>query len=127
MVVFNTDWINYFLTFITVWLDNDRMVHAIFDSKLFLSDDTVSAIKEHVREILFRNKKLNPNYWCTCLPYKLQNGGYHKDSLRMDYIILMPLSCKFFLWNGIDLSRENELLLTNCWYDDVILTFKFKF
>ena len=99
------------------------MVHAIFDSKLFLSDDTVSPIKEHVREILFRNKKLNPNYWCTCLPYKLQNGGYHKDSLRMDYIILMPLSCKIFLWNGIDLSRENELLLTNRWYDDVILTF----
>ena len=99
------------------------MVHAVFDSKLFLSDDTVSVIKEHVGEILFRNKKLNPNYWCTCLPYKLQKGGYHKDSLRVDYIILMPLSSKCFLSNGMDLSRENKLLLTNSWYDDVILTF----
>ena len=37
------------------------MVHVVSDSKLFLSDDAVSVIKEHVREILFRNKKLNPN------------------------------------------------------------------
>ena len=60
-----------FRYFITVWIDIDFMVHAVFDSKLFLSDDTVSVIKEHVREILFRNKKLNLNYWCTYLPYKL--------------------------------------------------------
>ena len=99
------------------------MVLAVFDGKLFLSDDTVSVIKEHVREILFRNKKLNPYYWCTCLPYKLQKRGYHKDSLRLDYIIFMPLSSKFFLSNGIDLSREYELVPTNSWYDDAILTF----
>ena len=61
-----------FPDFITVWLDKDRMVHAVFDSKLSLSDNIVPAIKEHVREILFRNKELNLNYWCTCLPYKLQ-------------------------------------------------------
>ena len=47
--------------FITVWIDKNRMVRAVFDSKLFLSDDSVSVIKEQVREILFRNKKLNPN------------------------------------------------------------------
>ena len=54
--------------FISVWLDKDRMAHAVFDSKLFLSDDALLVIKEHVRDILFRNKKLNPNYWCMCLP-----------------------------------------------------------
>ena len=42
-----------FSDFITVWLDKDRMVHVVFDRKLFLSDDTVLVIKEHVREILF--------------------------------------------------------------------------
>ena len=85
-----------FRYFITVWIDIDCMVHAVFDSKLFLSDDTVSVIKEHVREILFRNKKLNLNYWCTYLPYKLRKGGYHKDLIRLDYIILMPVSFKYF-------------------------------
>ena len=47
--------------FITVWLNKNRMVDAIFHSKLFLTDDTVSVTKEHVKEILFRNKKSNPN------------------------------------------------------------------
>ena len=42
-----------FSDFITVWLDKDRMVHAVFDRKLFLSDDTVLVIKKHVRKILF--------------------------------------------------------------------------
>ena len=42
-----------FSHFITVWLVKDCMVHAVFDRKLFLSDDTVLVIKEHVREILF--------------------------------------------------------------------------
>ena len=42
-----------FPRFITVYLDKDRMVHAVFDNKLFLSDDTMSVIKEQVREILF--------------------------------------------------------------------------
>ena len=39
--------------FITVWLDKGCMVHAVFDSKLFLSHDAVSVIKEQVREIFF--------------------------------------------------------------------------
>ena len=30
---------------------------------------------------------------------------------------------QIFLSSGVDLSRENELLLTNSWYDDVTLTF----
>ena len=31
-----------FPDFITIWLDRDRMVHAGFNGKLFLSDDAVS-------------------------------------------------------------------------------------
>ena len=54
---------------------------------------------------------------------RVKKGAYHKDSSRLDYIILMPISSKSFSSNGIDLSRENELLLKNSWYDDVILTF----
>ena len=30
--------------FISVWLDKDRMAHAVFDSKLFLSDDALLVI-----------------------------------------------------------------------------------
>ena len=61
-----------FPDFITIWLDRDHMVHVVFSIKLFLSDDAVSVIKDCIREILFQNKKLNPNYWCTCLPYELR-------------------------------------------------------
>ena len=39
--------------FITTYLGKDHMVHAVFGSKLFLSDDTVSLIQERVRKILF--------------------------------------------------------------------------
>ena len=81
------------------------MVHALFNGKSFLSADAFSVIKECIREILFRNKSLNPNYWCMCLPYVLKKGGY-KDSLRLDYIILVPVSSKFFIeWYRFD-SRK---------------------
>ena len=38
-----------FPDFITVWLDKNRMVHSVFDSKSFLSNDTVLVIKEHIK------------------------------------------------------------------------------
>ena len=36
--------------FIITWLGKDHMVHAVFGSKLFLPDDTVSLIQECVRK-----------------------------------------------------------------------------
>ena len=94
-------------------LEKDRMVHAVFNSKLFLSNDTMLVIKEHFREILFWNKKLNPDHWCMCLPYELQKGGYHKDLLSVDYIILMPVSTKFLLSNGIHKFFSGKWIVSN--------------
>ena len=83
----------------------------------------MSPIKENVKEILINYRKDNPYYWCTCLPNELKKGDYYyRKSFRLDYIILMPISPKHFLSDGIDLSQEAELLLTKTWYDDIVLT-----
>ena len=50
-----------FPRFITVYLDKDRMVHTVFDSKLFLSEIPCRLLKNKLEIFYFETKKLSPN------------------------------------------------------------------
>ena len=55
-----------------VWLDSLYRVHLVVCNSKFLDDDQKDLIKLHTRALLVHNRKCNPNFWITCLPYVLR-------------------------------------------------------
>ena len=54
------------------WLDSLYKVHLVISNSEFLDDDQKDLIKLHTRALLVHNRKCNPNFWITCLPYVLR-------------------------------------------------------
>ena len=101
------------------WLDSLYRVHLVINSSKFLDDDQKDLIKLHTRALLVHNRKCNPNFWITCLPYvlrKQKNGNYY-----MDYIILVKVDPINFSENGIDVKVDCEKVLESANFDDVCL------
>ena len=59
-------------SFHEVWLDSLYRVHLVINNSKFLDDDQKDLIKLHTRALLVHNRKCNPNFWITCLPYVLR-------------------------------------------------------
>ena len=55
-----------------VWLDSLYRVHLVISNSEFLDDDQKDLIKLHTQALLVYNRKFNPNFWITCLPYLLR-------------------------------------------------------
>ena len=91
----------------------------VISNSEFLDDDQKDLIKLHTRALLVHNRKCNPNFWITCLPYvlkKQKNGNYY-----MDYIILVKVDPINFAENGIDVKVNCEKALESAYFDDVCL------
>ena len=102
-----------------VWLYSLYRVHLVISNSKFLDDDQKDLIKLHARALLVHNRKCDPNFWITCLPYilrKQKNGNYY-----MDYIILVNVDPINFAKNGIDVKVDCEKVLESAYFDDVCL------
>ena len=105
--------------FHSVWLESLYRVHLVVCNGEFLTDDEKNLITLHTRYLLIHNKKNNPNFWITFLPYiirKQKNGNYY-----MHYVILMKVHPINFEGNGIDVKSEFEKALEVAYFDDVYL------
>ena len=68
---------------------------------------------------LVHNRKCNPNFWITCLPYIIReqkNGNYY-----MDYVILVKVDPINFTEYGFDVKIDFEKALESAYFDDVCL------
>ena len=81
---------------VIVWQYTSFRIHAVFYGDKFLNDSERNFGKAHSGEILIHNRKNNPNYWCTCLPYGLRQEKLCGSSLYMDYVIIFPGNTKRF-------------------------------
>ena len=92
-------------------------IHAVFYGDKFLNDSKRDTFKAHSREILIHNRKNNPNYWCTCLPYGLRQEKLCGSSLYMDYVIIFAgIPCDF-QENGIDLLPHSQIKLEKIYFE----------
>ena len=102
-----------------VWLDSLYRVHLVISNSKFLDDDKKDLVKLHTRALLVHNRKFNPNFWITCLPYvlrKQKNGNYY-----MDYVILVKVDPVNFAENGIDVKGDREKVLESVYFDEMCL------
>ena len=102
-----------------VWLDSLYRVYLVISNSEFLDNDKKDLIKFHTRALLVYNRKCNPDFWTTCLPYvlrKQKNGNYY-----MDYVILVKVDPINFAENGIDVKADCEKTLESVCFDDVCL------
>ena len=94
-----------------VWKDASFRIHAVFYGNEFFSDSEQDVVQANVREILIHNRKNNPNYWCTCLPYEFNRANSGSFILYMDYVILCLARPGDFQENAVDLLPERQLFL----------------
>ena len=92
-----------------VWQDNSFHIDAVFYGDKCLNDSERDTFKSLSTEILIHICKSNPNYWCTCLPYKLRQEK-RGSSLYIDYVIILLGMSSSFQENGIDLPHRQIML-----------------
>ena len=102
-----------------IWLDSLYKVHLVISNSEFLDDDQKDLIKLHTCGLLVHNRKCNPNFWITCLPYiirKQKNGNYY-----MDYVIPVKVDPVNFIENRLEVKIDCEKALESAYFDDVCL------
>ena len=102
-----------------VLLDSLYRVHLVISNSEFLDDDQKDLIKLHTRALLVHNRKCNPNFWITCLPYVLRKQK--KGKYCMDYVILVKVDPINFAANRIDVKVDCEKALESAYFDDACL------
>lgn len=104
-----------------VWEDTLFRIHVVFYGNEFLNESERDVVIKNAREILIHNRKNNPEYWCTCLPYELRREKHCTSTLYMDYVILLTAKPGDFQENGIDLLPDRQLCYENNYFEGLEL------
>ena len=104
-----------------VYLDSDLRLHAVFYGEDFLDESQFEIIRKITREILIENKKKNPWFSYTCLPYELKQRKGGGGELYMDYVVVLSVHPDDFASNKIDLLPERQFFHEREFLDTVEL------